>query len=129
MQRTRPTLIGPLIALGLVAVSVMTSGSFSARPQVAHAVAGDVTQIAGGHAPYSPPNPAGPIPGDQVWFAVYAEMIEEHAGFLYIRDIEGIDKVDEVTGTTERIVGTGYGTVPAASLPVDGVPAAGVGIN
>ena len=127
---TRRRLDRPALSL-FVAASTFFAGAFIiASPlRVARAADGDVTRIAGGPLPYSPPNPVGPIAGDDVWFSVYAEMIVEHDGYLYIRDIEGIHKVDAATGSTQRIVGTGYGTVPASLLPVDGVPAVGVGIN
>jgi len=118
------------LSIAVVASTFLAGAFIVASPlQVARAADGDVTRIAGGPLPYSPPNPVGPVAGDQAWFSVYAEMIVEHDGFLYIRDIEGIHKVDAVTGSTQRIVGTGYGTVPASVLPADGVAAVGVGIN
>ncbi len=127
---TQHRLSRTVLSMAVAASTFLGGALIVASPlQVARAADGDVTKIAGGPQPYAPPNPVGPVAGDQVWFSVYAERIVEHDGFLYIRDIEGIHKVDEVTGSTQRIVGTGYGTTAAYSLPADGVPAVDVGID
>jgi hypothetical protein len=120
---------GLVIAVGLVAVLVAISVIFAERPEVANAADGDVTLLAGGPYPYGPPNPPGPVSGDQVWFSLYAETIEEHDGFLYIGDGGGIYKIDGTTGSTQRIVGAGSGSTPTVLLPAVGVPAVDVGLD
>ena len=120
-----------LIRLAVLVTTVVAAclATFSPPAHIASAADGDVTELAGGLMPWGPPNPVGPVPGNQIAFTVYAETILEHGGYLYIRDYDGIYKVDDETGSTQRVAGAGSAGAPVTYLPADGVPALSVGIN
>jgi hypothetical protein len=96
-------------------LSLLASSLAVAGLEPAGAATDDVVRFAGGPDPAAQPTAA--VPVGQMPFTVYAARSAVGGSSVYVREFDGIIRIDPGVGTAQRVAGPGWAGAATYSLP------------